>query len=413
MNKCPHCFTVIDLYQRTFICPRDSCRHDVPDPQASAYSGVEVAWRPTFKFTFAEHQQSLRDPEHQQKVRAGDVAQSTWPPAVPTCWNCHQATADACSTCHHILPIGWLGVTDVTCIAMSGARASGKSLYIAVGVKRLETLLLEHANSQLNPLTSDVEKAFRINYLDPLYVARGVLESTPVAAREGAYQREPLIFDLGQIGRRRQFLVIRDVAGEEMQSLPEPHKHLEFIARADAVFFLFDSLAVSEIRASLRDVVSLPQDEGGDPRVVLSNVLTIVRSSSGGAGTAPPIAVIVSKFDALEQFRSLEGKPEWSALMSHRGAAFARDGSERALAYDDVDGDLLSAEVRSLILKLGGDGLVSMLENPNAGGTIETQYFAVSALGHAPRGRHLDGRGIAPFRILDPLKWALSRSKAI
>ena len=38
------------------------------------------------------------------------------------------------------------------------------------------------------------------------------------------------------------------------------------------------------------------------------------------------------------------------------------------------------------------------------------QLFAVSALGHQPRGDKLGSRGIAPQRCLDPLKWALSRA---
>jgi len=318
--------------------------------------------------------------------------------------------ADACPVCRFVLPSQW-GDGDVTCIVMSGARATGKSLYIAMGIDKLERLLLAHANSQLQPLSPEIEKLFHVNYQKPLE-ERGVLDSTPEAARPGAYQRQPLIFDLGSVKGKRQFLVLRDVAGEDMQNLPAQRANFSFFGRADAVLFLFDPLAVPDVRANLAGIIPLPDDEGHDPVRVMGNVLTLVREGAGGQ-KPPPVGVIVSKFDALEEFRDLQNKPQWSELMSHRGAAFARDPSGRSLSYDKADGDLLSAEIRSLILKLGGAGIVAMLENPADRRPVECRFFAVSVLGHAPRGKKLDGRGIAPFRAVDPLKWALSLSQAI
>ncbi|MEV8359750.1 hypothetical protein [Microbacterium sp. NPDC076895] len=294
---------------------------------------------------------------------------------------------------------------------MSGARATGKSLYVAMGIDRLSDLLLTHANSQLQPLSPDIARTFQVNYRDPLN-ARGTLESTPRSDLQGAYQRSPLIFDLGNVRGKRQFLVLRDVAGEDMQNLPTEREHFSFFGRADAVLFLFDPFAVKDVQANLAGVVPLPPEIGDDPVKVMGNVLTLVREGATSS-TRPPVGVVMSKFDALEEFRMLTDRPQWSELMAHRGAAFARDPSENGLAYDSADGDLLSAEIRSLILKLGGAGIVAMLENPADRKPIECRYFAVSVLGHAPRGEMLDGRGITPFRAVDPLKWALSLSGAL
>jgi len=35
------------------------------------------------------------------------------------------------------------------------------------------------------------------------------------------------------------------------------------------------------------------------------------------------------------------------------------------------------------------------------------RYFAVSALGESPEGDMIHAGGIAPFRVLDPFKWAM------
>ena len=39
--------------------------------------------------------------------------------------------------------------------------------------------------------------------------------------------------------------------------------------------------------------------------------------------------------------------------------------------------------------------------------TAETyRFFAASALGESPDGKMIHSGGIAPFRVLDPIKWA-------
>jgi hypothetical protein len=400
MIKCPQCFSTLGPQQKAWVCASSSCAQEFGDPVASAYAGYAVPARPMYVDSQVEHAQRKKEGR----------AQGSWPPPNPPCPNCTLQMVDACTVCHFALPPHW-SEGDVTCVVMSGARASGKSLYIAMGIDKLERLLLTHASSQLQPFSPDVAQIFRVNYQKPLD-ERGVLQSTPKANNLGAYQRQPLIFDLGNINRRRQYLVLRDVAGEDMEELPPERTHFSFFGRADAVLFLFDPLAVPDVRASLAGNIPLPPDVGHDPVPVVGNVLRLVREGSVGQ-SPPPIGVVVSKFDALEEFRNIEEKPQWSELMSHRGAAFARDPSDRALAYDTVDGDLLSAEIRSLILKLGGNGIVAQLENPSDKKPVRLQYFAVSVLGHSPRGDRLDGRGIAPFRAVDPLKWALSLTRAL
>ncbi len=395
--KCPLCFSIVDPSVKAWKCVSGQCELDEDDRALSDAYGTAVRDVPRIATSKA--------------VQDASTPRGAWPPRTPFCPSCKSPMAEICAVCHWVLPEDW-SAANVTTIAMAGARASGKSFFIAVGLTELEQLLLAHAHTQLQPFSPEVARVFRESYIEPLYVRLGVLEPTPEGTRQGAYQRQPLVFDLGQVNRRRQYLVMRDVAGEELQELKPERRHLGFLGRADAVLFLFDPLAVPEVRSSLRDVIPLPDDTGANPVAVLTNLTMLIREATG-SDALPPIGVIMSKFDSIEQFRKLEGKPEWKALMMHRGAAFARDPSENQLAYDLADAELLGAEVRSLLLRLGAHGLVAMLENPSSGRPVIHQYFATSVLGHAPSGRDLDARGIAPFRVLDPLKWVLNRSGAI
>ena len=52
---------------------------------------------------------------------------------------------------------------------------------------------------------------------------------------------------------------------------------------------------------------------------------------------------------------------------------------------------------------LGASTLTSMLSDT----AQQFRYFGVSALGESPEGDLIHAGGIAPFRVLDPFKWAL------
>ncbi|HEY9265425.1 MAG TPA: hypothetical protein VIQ11_12550, partial [Mycobacterium sp.] len=121
----------------------------------------------------------------------------------------------------------------------------------------------------------------------------------------------------------------------------------------------------------------------------------------------PKLAVILSKFDVLRALRDVQGS-EWALVMSNGGAAFLRDTSD-GKQYDDVDGQLLDQEVRSLLVRLHGGSIVAGVENPSLGARLASRYFAVSALGHPPNGNRLHARGIAPFRCVDPVRWVTSQ----
>ncbi|WP_394254116.1 hypothetical protein [Pseudoclavibacter helvolus] len=386
MTKCPNCFTGIPVATSAFVCVNQNCAKTV-DTFASRYSATEVIGGYWYQFE-----------------RPAEAKGNWAPPTEVRCSACNEMTREACPTCHTVLLPDWRA-SNATCIAMNGARATGKSVYVATVVRELEELSMRlsttfaYGDQQTREIMEEI-------YQKPLFVEGGLMAPTPASNTNNSYQRFPLIFSLGRLKGVRQYLVIRDIAGEEMEQPPAVHGHLDFLGKADAIIFMFDPLAVPKVREKLTDLVPAQLQAGGDPALVLQNLLQLTRSS------CPPVAVVLSKFDAVQELRRVEDV-EWSSIMSNTGAAMMRDPSEQGTSYDETDGALLDQEIKSLLHRLGGAGVVFGLESPHDGQTIPHRYFAVSALGESPEGRRLHARGITSFRCLDPVKWILSKKNVL
>ncbi len=383
MTSCPHCFTPLSPDERLYRCP-GPCE-SFTDPVASAFRGSQV-----IAFTT-------------QGLKRDGKAPWNPPPSIP-CYRCSKPTAEICPTCHLDLPAGWRGGNAV-CVALAGARATGKSIYLAVLIKQLEQML-HQMNSLLSFATTASYSVYTSAYEAQLYREREIMQATAPANMANAYQTTPLIVSLGLVNGVPQHLVLRDVAGEDLERPGADQTYLSYFRRAHAVFFLFDPSAVPNVRELLRGIVPEQLMQPGDPLRVLHNLLAIIGDAS------PPIAMILSKFDTLQELRDHEDRT-WSTIMSNAGAAFQRDPGILRPRYNPTDGDLLNLEVRSLLYLLGAQTFVNAMTNPHRGRPYVHQFFAVSALGGSARGEQLHSHGIAPFRCLDPLRWVLSRQGVI
>jgi hypothetical protein len=317
------------------------------------------------------------------------------------CRKCrNMATSAVCPTCHAPLPTNWYHC-QTTCIAMAGARASGKSIYIAV-LKRQAEKLCELMGTPLDYLNTVTERIYKTVYQTPLYEQRGLLAATARHETTAATQRTPLMFSMGSIRNRQHVLVIRDVAGENLEDPAADPDVFSFFARADGVVFLFDPMRIDEVRRQLAGVVPEQSAVGGDPMSVLGNLVRLMRT--GDQPITTRLAIVLAKFDLLQELSNVVGSP-WQAAMANAGAAYSRDPSlNRPLAYDEADGRLLDAEVTSLLTRLNARPLLNRVRQEFA----HSRMFAVSALGAAPVGQALHPRGIAPFRCVDALKWILA-----
>jgi Double-GTPase 2 len=380
VTKCPRCFSVLTPHQHLWMMPPHAGGTRYLDEVGSAFLGAPAECGPFYKWD--------RPPGyHGPPPPSADASRALQGPVV-----------EVCPVCHYQLPDGWRD-GHATCIAMAGARATGKSLYIAVLVKQLE-LLCENLGVSMEPATRATATAYSAHYETPLFVQRGLIPPTPTVHTQASLQREPLIFSIGIWQDVRRYLVLRDVAGEDMETGDLSAPPFRFFANADGVFFMFDPLRVKSIRDQLQDLLPAQMFSGGDPRSVLNNVMLAI-----GRGQ-PRLAVILSKFDALRVLRDVEGS-EWSLIMSNAGAAYLRDTSD-AQHYDEAGGQLLHEEVRSLLARLNAASMVAAVENPSTGMRLAYRYFVVSSLGQPPSGNRLHARGIAPFRCADPVRWITS-----
>ncbi len=380
MTKCPRCFSVLTPHRYLWMMPPRAGGPRYLDEVGSAFLGAPAECGPFYKWD--------RLPgDHRPPPPPTDASRALQGPVV-----------EVCPVCHYQLPDGWR-VGHATCIAMAGARATGKSLYIAVLVKQLE-LLCENLGFSMEPATRATATAYSTHYETPLFAHRGLIPPTPTVHTQASLQREPLIFSIGVWQGVRRYLVLRDVAGEDMETGDLSAPPFRFFANADAVFFMFDPLRVKAIRDQLQDLLPAQIFSGGDPRTVLNNVMLAI------GGGQPRLAVILSKFDALRVLRDVEGS-EWSLIMSNAGAAYLRDTSD-AQHYDEAGGRLLHEEVRSLLTRLNAASMVAAVENPSTGTRLVYRYFVLSSLGQPPSGNRLHARGIAPFRCADPVRWITS-----
>ncbi|GAB07341.1 hypothetical protein GII30_00915 [Gordonia amarae] len=373
MTKCPRCFH--DLPDDEFAWYDSADTRVELNQVASRYAGGDVHTRSVHTV--------LRPPD----------ADHTWSP-VPEDVAHH---VEVCPLCHYDLPGNWRW-GDATCIAMAGARYTGKTVYIAVLIKQLKKFL-EAADTEVTPADMVTERTYAANYERPLFEQRGIAAATPAAAV--AAHQPPLIFNIGFWGERQHFLVIRDVAGEDLENAETSGPSWEFFGLAHAVLFLFDPLRVRDISDQLLDLVPPTNLIGGDPGDVLRKVMSLI-----GRGN-PRIGLVLSKFDALQALSRVE-QSSWGRVMANPGAAFNRDPGLVAAEYDEDDGTLLHCEVVSLLQRLHAGPMLRTLRNPVTGQYYENRFFAVSALGMPPVGEKLHRSGISPFRCLDPIRWVLA-----
>ncbi len=386
-SRCPNCFTALNPAQWAFRCENRDCAEH-PDPVLSSFTGVESASRP---------------------VMAVNPPPGWRPENGTSCSECSTTTRhEVCPKCHYGLVAGWR-LNATTCIALAGARASGKSIYIAVLVKQAELWCERNGQAFLaaEPRTSANYKRL---YETPLFEQRGLMPATPSMQVREAPHRDPLVFQIGRYNGVPHLLVIRDVAGEDLENPATPTGPFRFFGNADMVAFLFDPMRLPEIRAQLAGVVQDQRITGGDPVTVLNNLVRLIQGGSSVAAgrISTPLALVVAKFDVLADLAEVEGSP-LEDIMDNRGAAYNLDPSLDP-AVDVQDLLRLQAEVESLLTKLNARNLLNLAES-----YFETrQTFAVSALGDHPfSAQSVSVRGIAPFRVLDPLRWALARTATI
>lgn len=383
MSKCPLCFSDLDSMRAHWQCRNRDCPSQAaPEPRAKPHLGRDFPIK-----------------QRREESRPSDF-RGTWKPRLEQhCTECGQQMARSCTVCHYPMPRD-IGDSDIICVALSGARATGKS--VSIGVMRLFLeKLVEDLRSALDFESRFSESDENTEYVNQILTGKTYPPTPPGRARS-------LLYSLGQINGRRRYLALRDIAGEDLET-DDSNLDLSFLGRADLVIFLFDPLAIQSIRDALENLIPRQGEPGQEPQRVLQTVLRHI-----GSGR-PHVAVCLAKVDALQALAD-QNSPI-SPVFANPGTTMMREPPIRAdnggPTYDEEGAQLLSEEVRSTLMLLNGTAIVNMIENPANRVVLPHRFFATSALGAAADGELLPPHGITPFRILDPLLWILHEKGAI
>ncbi|WP_273182760.1 hypothetical protein [Actinomyces massiliensis] len=391
--SCPYCFTPVEADRIGFRCvgaciPR-------PDAQASFYAGKSLAVPPVYCMIRNDRTKQL--------------------PTYVVCRRCGAQTAqEVCLVCHRDLPPRWRQARTFT-MTVTGARDTGKSVYIAVVVQ----MLLRYAQQRsctVMAYTQGTQDVYGNDYYEPLYHRNVVMEGTPSMTGGGAYQEDPLIWEIAGGDGGRFYLVMRDIAGEDLERLTGREGAFSFIDRADLVLFLFDPLMLDAVRKVLSGLIpDLDTNRKGvRPGEVLPKILA--QMSSGGSR----LALTICKFDALQQLPRANSK--MAPVLANPAAHFNWDdtmvrartpSSKQRVRALEEDGAFLDAEVCSMLRYLGEDAVTLQAVQAVRNRKIAAlRHFVVSSLGETPQHREkLTERGISPFRVLDPILWGLSQAR--
>jgi hypothetical protein len=387
---CPYCYDSFAEREIQFRCSGSTPRAGkactpVRDEQLAARIGITAALPPTFD-------------DDGRKPRA----------LCPRCKD--ESSYRICPFCHSQLPVHF-GKVSSRLIAMIGAKATGKTVYMTVLVHELGNRVGDRFGASVVGSDDRTLKRFGEDYQRKLYEARELFPSTPSAAsRAGAGVLEPLVFSFtidkpwpllsngGPLRPRTEqtLLSFFDTAGEDLTSQESVERNTRYLASADGVVLLLDPLQMPAARRLSRQARALPEigPTLDSPLNVLSRV---TRMLQGRLGLRPsslidkPLAIAFSKLDALS-WRFPQGTP-------------LRRPESTAAAFDRQDSLDVHEHVLALLHEWDGLQIHQLAQHSYR----RFRYFGFSALGESPTEvNRVSERGIRPYRVADPFLWLLS-----
>ncbi len=396
--RCPRCLTSDDFETQYFRC-QGSCP-DEPDwakgqLMSPGSPGAYVSEKPIFVVNrpveLVRNRPVMAAPtDHAQCPRAQCRAISR---------------RQVCPHCHSDLPPNWWA-HDVQGVVVVGARSSGKTTYLSVLTRHLEKNLLPSMQGYLHPV--DAASKAKLDVMRR-GVDLGTLERSTVGTRSNLDVLEPMVANISvEPSGRTRSLAIFDVAGEDMTEAARVQPYSPALAGADLLLILVDPLQLDGIREWLQGTMQLPAQGVGVPAAtVVHNVVQQIRRQRAIPSGRLPMraAVAFSKFDGLQKAAQVPHSA-FANLIGPGNALWRDPYAITTEVYLEGDGQRVHHEVRALLHRVGESALISSVESAFS----EVRYFALSALGHGPRGQQLSDTGASPLRVGDPIRWLLAES---
>lgn len=297
-----------------------------------------------------------------------------------------------CPNCHFELPHD-IGQIDQKIIAIIGARASGKSHYIASLINRLERVIAPSFQMSLSPVGNETEERWERDFYTPLFVHKTVLQPNKPASIDPRV-RIPLIFRLiVKRGKETHALNLSffDTAGEDMTSANIMAVHNRYIFHADGIIFLLDPLQISQVQQELQLSTMPALDARSSPMNITNQLRQLFEREQrvrANQKVRIPVAFTLSKVDALEP-------------MLYPGSPL-KEHSPHVGSIDLREMQSVSTEVANYLSEwIGPSFSLSIEHNFHC-----YEFFAMSSLGHLP-GQNNRLSTVSPRRVEDPFLWLL------
>ncbi len=308
-------------------------------------------------------------------------------------------------------------------IAIVGAKASGKTTYLAALLQYLEHQFGSTFGGKLVPKPGDSKAQARSKQLEsfvrtgqPLPPTDSAINFTDVAVGTDVddprttFSYKVLLSANSPVGEF-EFL---DLAGEDLSSTSTLELYKNDLQEADLIIFLFDPLQQPEVRRLLIGSMAVPQENAAEPAVIWENLKEVIGPIGSRKNPKQKIAISISKFDAVQlametgNFTFLEtidsamaiNRDPYSTHPTKINAAAKRD-------FNYLDAGDVHAETKAILRLIRLSAEADLDLDPMGWPTGSVKYFVVSALGQGVKGRT---HGLSSFRIGDPIRWALANN---
>jgi len=357
---------------RTFVCPY--CLHEYPVEQILFHLPL-TGQKLTGKRNYI--QRWMRRPPIPPPLN-GDVWEKLCPGV----------------NCGKVLPKS-TGMEPSLIIGMVGAQVSGKTHYIASLIQRLSSEVGERFQVGVVEADSQTTKRFAVEFKQPLYDNKAVLDSTIGSPPPLIYN---LVFDgslYGENEPRSVTLALYDTAGENFRDPVKVREMASYLRVAAGVIFIVDPLQSEAVRQMVGSQVQLPTLKYDNmPTNIIRNLTELLDNQGIIRGNRPfqtPVAVTMSKADVLRDVDLIKDNAPWNGPEMHE------------LYFDDDLHEQIEGTMRNLFKQY----------EPAAYHNVRVRFknhafFGVSATGCSPDPRTHRYAHVSPRRVEDPLLWLLA-----
>lgn len=382
---CPYCFTESKLKEIEFRCQNPSCITE-PDEKYSQFRDIRPA------------------------LRMRHIIKTNLTKKKLKCDQCNEDSTDRiCPHCHTSLPYTIGEFEDFT-FAIIGAKASGKSHYIAVLINELKKNIGRLFKTDLQAVDDETVTKYKTSFYNHIFEKQETIPETK-SARSNRDVKTPMVYNLKIRGNSlfkknkiKDVVTISffDTAGEDLDSKNNMSTTNKYIYHSKGIILLIDPLQVGEIRNEVKTKgIKLPE-QFTEPAEIITRVAGIIRENNSipmNKKIDIPIAVAFTKIDVLPEVIDTSGYNFFNPS-GHKGF------------FDKKDADSIHSNIEILLNDWDG---IEFLNNLQADFN-HYGFFGLTALGSNPGNPGVEiGKipKLRPHRVADPFLWLLKEHRLI